>query len=169
MAIEDEHYPDETGDSFHGFRMSRHMNNLAMQEFNDSIAAKSIEGYVPPEDYERLDKIKAMSEMFDDVLFWCWNIKGEGGTFKLRNFESAKNHFIVMTALIKPEVFEGMSYEQIGKKISVTKQRISKIAESFEKEFGIKFRRSHKEKNNHASAARKSWNKPDRIKTWAKK
>ena len=159
---------DESGDNegsssnYNGFNLKGRMDEIAMRDYRSS------EGYVSPEDYERLDKIKAMSETLEEIMFWCWNVRGANGKYKLRKFNSAQNHFVAFTALVRPDFFDGMSYEEIGKKIKISKQRLSIMAKSFQKEFGVKFRRSHNETDKHSAAAKASWQSEARPKTWSK-
>jgi hypothetical protein len=142
--------------SYNGLNVTRYANIAAVREYE---TVKQSEGYVSPQDYDRLEKIKAMSEILDDILFWCWNVKHADGTFGKRGINSAKNHFVVLTALVKPDFLGGMTYEELGKRTSVTKQNLSVIAKNFEKEFGVKFRRSHREDSKHSEAAKKTWEK----------
>ena len=108
-----------------------------------------------------------MAEVFDEILFWCWNVK-VGGVYRIRKFKAAQNRFVAMTALVKPDVFNGKSYEEIAKKIGATKSHLSAMAKDFQKEFGLKFQRSYRDDGKFSAAAKKSWSKTDRVKTWAK-
>ncbi len=146
--------PPGDGDSHNGFNFSRHMDRMAVEKFQSS------EGYVSPEDYRRLDKICEMSEVMDAVLLWCWKPIWDRGKFRARGFGSACTRFVAMTTMLKPDLFEGLSYEQIGNKMSVTKQQISQAAKGFESEFGVKFRRSKVSKTNkNSESAKIAWRK----------
>ena len=107
------------------------------------------------------NKINLMSDSLRDVLDWCWRTK-----FGPRKLKGAQHCFVALTALVRPELVGDMSYEQIGRRLGVGKSNISRIARSFQKEFGVKFSRSHRADNLHAAAARESWQKSGRVKSW---
>jgi hypothetical protein len=114
------------------------------------------EGGATSEDWERLERIKGLAELFDEVLFWCWNVRIDGG-YKIRKYRAAQNRFVAITALVKPDVFNGDSYELIAGRLGITKQLLSNYAKEFQEEFGLKFQRSHRAYTLHSSAAKKSW------------
>jgi len=143
---------------------------LKPQEKREAVEAFSTngEGFVSAEDWDRLDKIKQMAEVLDEILFWCWNVK-VGEKYRLRKFKSAQNCFVAMTALVKPELLEGKTYEEIGSCIGIGKARMSAMARDFQVQFGLTFNRGIRDGAAHSAAAKKSWQNPGRIKTWAKK
>ena len=151
-----------------GLHISGMLDAQGVREAHEALSVKYSEGYVSPEDYARLEKLKGLSELFEEVLFWCWNYRGADGQFKLRRFPAAQNRFVALTALVKPDFFDGMSYDEIGNRIGVTKQNLSNMARDFQKEFGLKFRRSHRETELHSAAAKKTWANGERPRTWRK-
>lgn len=96
------------------------------------------------EDAHKQDELRGLAEGFGRVLLWCWTCQKQDGTVKLRSVNTARNHFAAASALIRPELFSGMTYKQVGKRLGVTRQQLSHYARKFQKDFNIHFRRSHK-------------------------
>ncbi len=154
--------PDDSN-LLNGFRINGYLSKASLRSANNSFSTDhphhKSEGFVNDDDYERLEKIRGLTAIFDEVLFWCWNVKCADGSFKVRTIRSAQNNFLIMTALVKPEILDGMSYEEIGMKAGITRQNISRVANDFQNEFGLTFRRSRPTNGSHAIAAKKAWEK----------
>jgi len=137
-----------------------HLEGVDKSEMSDVYRRLSITdgGDVSPEDWERLEKLKGLAELMDSVFFWCWTEKTASG-FTPRHPKAAQNRFVAMTALVRPDMIGDKSYEQIGEQIGVGKAWLSAMAKDFQKNFGLKFQRSHKDGGNHSAAAKKVWQK----------
>ena len=68
------------------------------------------------------------------LLLWIWSKP---------DFDVAFNRFVSMSAVMRPELLDNMSYVQLAAKLGVTKACISKNALDFSRAFGLRFRRSH--------------------------
>ena len=100
--------------------------------------ALSVEFKYPNDDAYEEDKIKVMAEAFNSVFGWIWLVNGNS-----RQPKAAFSHFVVFTALVRPDLIGKESYEKIADKMDLTKANLSLIAKDFEREFGMKFGRSH--------------------------
>lgn len=115
-------------------------------------------GDVAQEDWDRLERLKGLSELMDEVFFWCWTEKTDEG-FKPRHAKTAQKRFVAMTALVKPDLIGDMTYAQIGEHVGISKQWMSAMAKDFQSNFGLKFSRSHKNDGKNSAAQSKSWQK----------
>ena len=154
---------DEESHGIDGLRIindTGHLEGVSKSEMPDVYRRLSITdgGDVSPEDWEKLERLKGLAELMDSVFFWCWTEKTANG-FTPRHPKAAQNRFVAMTALVRPDLIEGKSYEEIGEQIGVGKAWLSALAKDFQKNFGLKFQRSHKDGGNHAAAAKKVWQK----------
>jgi len=88
------------------------------------------------------DKAEVGAELLSGVLIWIWR-----SDLKLKNPRSAFRRFVVISALMRPGLLGSKSYSEIGKQLGCTKQALSAIAKEFERDFGLRFRRSHDSTN----------------------
>jgi len=133
------------------------LDKQSLREAGEKLSTRFNEGFVSDEDWVRIERIKGLAELFDNVLFWCWHVK-VGGVYKLRKYRAAQNRFVAMTALIKPEIFNHDSYESIAGKIGTTKALLSLYAKEFQTDVaGLKFQRSKKDGDSHSVSAKKTW------------
>lgn len=91
------------------------------------------------------DKAEVAAELLRGFLFYIWH-DGSGDHVSM---QPAFRKFVVVSAVLRPELLKNKSYEQIGKKLGITKAGVSAIAKRFEKAFGCQFRRSHTFPNHH--------------------
>ena len=89
------------------------------------------------------DKQKEFSEVFKRVLQWCW-LEANG---RRRSIKFASVRFATMTSLIAPDIFDGLSYEDIGSMVNMSKSNVSLMATDFEKCFGFRAARSRPRRN----------------------
>lgn len=138
------------------YGQSARLESSEMHDFHRKTSTPPGEDHVSDEDWRRLEKIKGLSELFDDVLFWCWHVK-VGDAYKVRQFRAAQNRFVVITALVKPEIFNHDSYDKIAEKLGTTKALLSFYAKEFQAEVGLKFQRSKKDDNGYSESSKKAW------------
>jgi len=86
------------------------------------------------------DEIKTLAVAFDRILRWCWRTQLD----RCRQKRAAFYRFMAMTAAMRPDIMDNVSYAKLGKGYGVTKAQVSKLAVEFQDEFGVHFRRSMK-------------------------
>jgi hypothetical protein len=76
------------------------------------------------------DSKQVAAELFGKIMAWCWSGNG-------LSFRKATIRFTTLTAALKPELVAALSYEQIGRRLNLTKAAISKTAKLFERAFNF--------------------------------
>jgi len=81
------------------------------------------------------------------LLRWCWAKHGEDGTQNERlrvTLKTSFRRFIVLSILLHPDLLDGMTFEEVAKRIGCTKSSLSKTGIQFSKHFGMHFRRQRR-------------------------
>ena len=86
------------------------------------------------------DQIPVLADALARILHWCWHNKSE----RLLAIPQAMHRFTAMCAVIRPDLLNDMSYQQIAAKLGVTKACLSKNAIQFQDNFQLHFRRSRR-------------------------
>lgn len=73
------------------------------------------------------------------IMQWAWR----GPTNRPANMHAAFVKFLALSATMRPEIFDGQTYKQLGSRVGVTRADISKAAVNFTRQFGLHFRRQH--------------------------
>ena len=151
------------GNGIHGLRIvnySGHPASVSPDAMGDIRSRLSVTdgGDVDPEDWDRLEKLKGLTELLNSVFFWCWTKDTPRGII-YRHPKAAQKRFLAMTALVRPDLIKEKSYDKIGSVVGITKQMMSLMAKDFQNSFGLKFQRSHKNGGNNSASAKKTWEK----------
>jgi hypothetical protein len=87
------------------------------------------------------DEMPAAADALGRVMDWCWR-EPKGNR---RDQPTAYRHFLALSAVMRPDLFDNVSYTTLAKENGITKAWISKLATQFQDEFGIHFRRSRRQ------------------------
>ena len=82
-----------------------------------------------------LEKNETAGDALHDLFLWCWSTP---------SFKFSFVRFVAISAVMRPDLLDDLSYEQLAKKLNCTKALISYNAKQFQKEFGVHFRRSRR-------------------------
>jgi hypothetical protein len=122
------------------------------------LADKSLGLLEPGEERAELIEIATVraAALVSQMIHFCWMTGG-----KMRDARPALIRFCAMCMLLNPGLFGKMSYEEMGKKLRVTKQALSKVATEFQSETRLHFRRSRRSQSTESfrKAAQRSWRK----------
>lgn len=78
------------------------------------------------------DTTEIASDGLEAMLLWIWSN---------RNMKYAFVKFVAISALMRPELLDSQSYAELGKKLSVSTDCISRNALEFQERFGVHFSR----------------------------
>jgi hypothetical protein len=95
---------------------------------------------------EALGEVESTSEdtqaqaaaLFSQIMSWVW----AGPNVSLHH---ATVRFAVLTGGLRPELIANLSYREIGIRMGITKQAVTKVAKKFEDAFNFRFSRSRPE------------------------
>ena len=87
---------------------------------------------------ERSDSAALASQSLLTMLQWVWGTKPA----KLES-RAAFLKFVAMSAVVRPDILQNKSYEEIADLCGCSKANIALHAKNFQREFGVVFRRSH--------------------------
>lgn len=88
------------------------------------------------------------------LMRWLWQSSDMKGSFI---------RFVAMSAAMRPELLDNQSYNDIAKKLNVTRATISSFAVQFQKKFGVHFRRSKRAGSSVKYAAARFYNRDSRV------
>ena len=74
-----------------------------------------------------------------ELLTWVWSTP----LHKTNDVHAAFVKFLAMSATIRPELFDGQTYKQLGARVGISRATISKNGVRFTRRFGIHFRRQY--------------------------
>jgi len=78
-----------------------------------------------------------IAEVLHRLLHWLW-MKPNG---KTRSVKFAVGRLAALTVLISPDVFNGATYEQVGRLTKCGKANVSRLAVELQRDFGFRCRR----------------------------
>lgn len=85
-------------------------------------------------DATKSDKLAELEELFNRLLVWCWITPGG----KTRSFRMASERFAAASATLKPFLFDGATFGEIGRMHGVGRANISRLSVEFQQEMGIR-------------------------------
>jgi hypothetical protein len=136
--------------------------NIAFSEHDHALVG-SVE-FPHDEIFDRLDgtppPAAPPTEMAGDglreILAWSWS----SPSGKTTDIHGAFVKFLALSATMRPELFDGQTYKELGEQVGCTRANISKAAVRFAEHFGgLHFRRQHNGRDNMRAARVRSYQK----------
>lgn len=104
----------------------------------------------------RPEAMTLAGDALGELLTWVWR----SPTHKTTDIHGAFVKFLALSSTMRPELFDGQTYKELGEQVGCTRANISKAAVRFAEHFGgLHFRRQHNGRDNMRAARVRSYQK----------
>jgi hypothetical protein len=126
-----------------------HHELVGTVDFPFEAVADAVDGGLPIiAELQQPEPMRLAGDCLHEILWWVWRNGPKGRARPSAAFRK----FLAISATIRPELFDNMSMEPLGKEVGCTKANLSKAALAFTNHFGLQFGRQHNGRQNMSAA-----------------